>query len=82
MELLFEIGMGVFFDAAAFFLTLRLARGEEGNLGRCRLLAAIFAVGFLCGILAACFAGASLVVPLLFTVTVTRRPVEKALPSW
>ena len=22
------------------------------------------------------------VVPLLFTVTVTRRPVEKALPSW
>ena len=68
MELLLEIVMCVFLDAAMLVLLLNVFREETAAKKRYRLVSATFAIGFLCGTLAQILFGGSIIVMVLFAL--------------
>ena len=64
----FEIIMGIFFDAGMLAMVVHAAQHIGEETGRVRFTAAVFAIGFFLGMIAKCVVGGSYIALALYAL--------------
>jgi hypothetical protein len=64
----FEIIMGIFFDAGMLAMVVHAAQHIGEDTGRVRFTAAVFAIGFFLGMIAKCVVGGSYIALALYAL--------------
>lgn len=67
-SVVFEVIMGIFFDAGMLAMVVHLARHIDEDSGRVRFTAAVFAIGFFLGMISKCVVGGSYIVLALYAL--------------
>ena len=67
-SVVFEIIMGIFFDAGMLAMVVHAAQHIGEDTGRVRFTAAVFAIGFFLGMIAKCVVGGSYIALALYAL--------------